>query len=79
MADITLKDGTEVNFDLSKITLKQWRELKNPIFSGEDDDTVLAPVCGLDSDKLASLPFDEYKRLFTALVRKMTNPLADPN
>lgn len=79
MADITLSDGTEVTFDLSKMTYGQWLGLFDAKESDERSDETLARVAGLEMKVLKALPFLEYKRVFQALLKKAREPLADPN
>jgi hypothetical protein len=78
MADAII-NGKEVVIDLSKITMRQWRDMHNPTFSDGEDDKVMAAVSGLTVEELDALPMQEYKRLFDALVKKMRAPLNDPN
>jgi hypothetical protein len=77
--EFTLKSGRAVSFDLSKMTVLQWRAMHNPAFSDEVDDELLAAVSGLTVAELQALPMDEYNRLFYAVVKKVKAPLADPN
>jgi hypothetical protein len=79
MADFVLKGGREIDFDLSKITLKEWQGLRNPTFSSKSDNDVIANITGLTVKEIEAFPFDEFRRLFTALVIKSQKPLSDPN
>jgi hypothetical protein len=79
MADFKFSDGTEVDFDLGMITMKEWREMRSPAFTDAHDDELIAKIADMPVEKLASLTIKEYKRLFSALIKKMTSPLADPN
>ena len=77
--DYTLPDGTEVKFDLKKMTYRQFKGLFDPRESDENSDETLARVSGLELEQINSLDFVEYKRLFRALVTRCQNPLLDPN
>ena len=79
MSDFVLPDGTEVNFDLSKLTYGQWLGLFDPKESDERSDETLARVAGLTIERLKSLGFIEYKKLFKAFVKRSRDPLSDPN
>ena len=81
MADYTLPNGDEVTFDLDKLTLKEWRELKNPAFAQEKEFEIISRVSGLDIQKMVddNLSMGEYKRLFKKMIKKISDPLSDPN
>lgn len=78
MADVTLKSGKEILFDFSKITLKELQSLHNPAFTDSSDNATIAKVSGLSVDDLVSLPFDEFRAIFFALIRKASRA-DDPN
>lgn len=76
MADVKLSDGREIIIDLSKMTLKEWRECM-----GEDQkrsDEVIAKITGLKVKEIGELLYDDSRRLFTAILKKAREPLADP-
>ena len=79
MSDYKLQDGTEITFDLSKMTYGQWMGLFDSKESDERSDETLARVCGLEIEVLKGLPFPDYKRLFAAFLKKTREPLSDPN
>ena len=79
MADFTLQDGTEITFDLSKITYGQYLGLFDQKESDERSDKTIARVAGMDFKELKNLNLLEYKRLVKALFEKFKEPLSDPN
>jgi hypothetical protein len=79
MTDFTLSDGTEITFDLDKLTYGQWKGLFDPRESDEESDQTVARVAGLEYAELKRLPFMDYKGLFNALLKRCREPLASPN
>ena len=81
MADFTLSNGDEVTFDLDNLTFKEWQELKNPAFAQEKEFDIISKVTGLDIKEMIEkdMTMGEYKRLFKKLIRKIADPLSDPN
>jgi hypothetical protein len=83
MADFTIKNGKkpgkEINFDLSKMTYNQFKDMFNPKSSEETSDETLCRVAGISPQELGSLSFPEYQRLFQAFLKKTREPLSDPN
>ncbi len=79
MADFVLSDGQEINFDLSKMTYGQWLGLFDPKEADEKSTETLARVAGVTVDSLKSLPYTEYKKFFSAFLKKTREPLSDPN
>ena len=79
MADFTLADGREIDFDLDKMTYGQWLGFISPNESDERSDKTLARVAGLELKDIKKLKINEYKQLSLALMRKVREPLKDPN
>ena len=79
MADHTLPDGREINFDLDKLTYGQWLGIVSPTESEERSDKTIARVAGLELKELKSLKINDYKRLVSALMKRVREPLQDPN
>jgi len=76
--DLVLSDGRGVNFDLSKLTIKQWREyVRTEKPEPEDDDAIIAKTCGLTADEIGELSFLDYRRLVKAFSDRTTGPLAE--
>lgn len=79
MADVTLSDGREIEFDLKAITISEWREIFDPKTTVDDEDGIMARVSGLSVEELRDLSLEDWKRIWHALRRKVREPLADPN
>lgn len=79
MADVTLSDGREIEFDLSKMTIKEYRALFDPAQPDEDEFKTLSKVTGVEADVLGNMDYITYRRLLTAFFAKAREPLADPN
>lgn len=79
MADFVLNNGKEINFDISKITRKDYKGFFDKTVTEEDDDKKLSRVSGLTVDEIESLEYPEYRRFISAFYKKCREPLADPN
>jgi hypothetical protein len=79
MADFTLQDGREINFDLNKLSYGQWLGIHSPTESEERTDKTLARVAGMELKDIKTLSIIEFKRLLAALRKKVQEPLSDPN
>jgi len=79
MSDVTLSDGREIEIDLFKCSLKEFRNLLDPGKPDEEGDEILGKVCGLSKAEIQSLPYPDYRALVRAFYSKARNPLADPN
>ena len=79
MADITLSTGREIEFDLSKISLREYRSLFGTKLPTSEEDELITRVAGLTLDEYQDLPMPDYKRIIKGLVKKVREPLADPN
>ena len=78
MADITLSDGREITFDFTKLTLKEYRALFDKAQAVDDEDTIVARVCGIEIDEYQSLSYADWKRLLQAFFKRSREPV-DPN
>jgi len=79
MSDLTLLDGREITFDISKISLREFRALIDPDRPDEEGDELLGRCAGLDAEEVADLPYPEYRKLTRAFFAKAREPLSDPN
>ena len=79
MSDVTLSTGREVSYDLSALTLKEYRGMLSPAQPDFEDDKVVARCAGMTPEEIGSLLWDDYRRLLQAFFRKAGAPLADPN
>jgi hypothetical protein len=74
--DVTLADGREVFIDLSKITVKAWREYVRAETQPEDDDAMLSKLTGLAPEEIENLSYLDWRKLDKAFAEKIRNPLA---
>lgn len=77
--DVALSNGREIDIDLHKITVKEWRDLVSDKGDQEQEDELTARICGLTVDEMLNLPQPDYRKLLQAIVRKAREPLADPS
>jgi len=76
MAPYSVREGLEVEFDFSTITIAEWRSLFGNKTSAEDDDAIVSRITGIDAPTLSKLLLRDYQRLFNAIVAaaKQTDP-----
>ena len=76
--DLVLTDGRGIDFDLSKLKIKEWREyvrMEKP--EPEDDDAIIAKTCELTAEEIGDLSFLDYRRLIKAFSERTTDPLPE--
>lgn len=71
--------GVEVEFDLNRITNREYRELLTFKQTDEEGDAIVAKAAGLTPEQLADMPYMEYRRLLQGFFVAAREPLADPN
>ncbi len=79
MADFTVSDGREIDIDLSKLTIKEWKSLFDPAQPDEDEFALIARVTGWEVKELENIKQPDYRLLMTAIVARSVNPVSDPN
>ncbi len=79
MADLTLSDGREVNFDVSKMTIAEYRGLFSPRESEDVSDATIARVTGMTVEELRALRFDDYAKITGWFLTKAWNKARVPN
>lgn len=79
MADVTLSDGKEITFDLSKMTIKEYRSILDPQEETDKSDGTLARVAGMELEDVQNLPYPDYRRIANAFFKKCQEPLQLPN
>ena len=79
MPDLVLSDKREITFDLSKLTIKEWRGFWDVNQANEEGDKTLAKVSGLKPEEVPNLQFQDYRKLVDCFRRKASEPLSDPN
>jgi hypothetical protein len=76
---LTLLDGREITVDISKINIKEFREVCDPSQSPDDEDAILCKVYGMTKEELQSIPYPDYRLLSKTFFELIKNPLSDPN
>jgi len=79
MSDITLSDGREIDIDLYKISLQDYRNLLDPERPNEEGDAIIGRCIGMTAEEVGNLPYPDYRLIVKALFEKSRNPLANPN
>jgi hypothetical protein len=79
MPDLVLKDGREIEIDLYRLSIGEWRALLKPEQSDEEEYKTLAKICGLEAKDIENLPYPEFRLLVQAITQKAANPVSDPN
>ena len=79
MSDFEFTDGREIDFDLSKISIGEYKALFDRDQSDKDEYATLAKVSGIDAEDIDNLPLDDWKRFYKAFITKAIAPLDDPN
>jgi hypothetical protein len=70
---------SEVEFDLSKVTLGEYRGLFEDKADLKYQDEILRKVTGLTQDEVLALPLLESKQLWRAFLKKAREPLEEKN
>ena len=78
MADVKLSNGKEIAFDVSDLTLAEYRQVANSGWADSDCDEIIARCSGLKVADLQALLFDDYRQLTIAFLKRAQQP-ADPN
>ncbi len=74
---VTLSDGREIAYDLSKLTLREYRSLFEAGQPDAEADAILGKVTGLND--IDALPYLDWRRLMQGFFKAAREPLADPN
>jgi hypothetical protein len=77
MADITLGDGREITFDLSKITVEEYDELLNKGLSRKRERELLCAPCGLTEEEIKKISMADYKRLALGFIKAAIAPVSE--
>ena len=72
-------DVKEIQFDLSKLTVKEYRLLFDKTTGRDYEEELICKVTGLELDDLANLSLLDYKRVFQGFIKAARDPLSDPN
>ncbi len=79
MADFILSDEREIEIDLSKLTIKEWKSLHDPAQPVVEEFALIARVIGWKVEDVENILQPDYRRLIVALVARSINPVSDPN
>ena len=79
MPDHIFRDGREVEINLWVLKDREWRSLKNPKQSDEEEYELISRVTGLSVEELGEVLQPDYQLLIQAIIRKSVNPVSDPN
>jgi hypothetical protein len=76
--DVELSDGTQVLFDLKKISMKEWRSLFTAMQDDDEAAAILAKFSGVGLDAIQDFSIYDWKKFMAAAIKKVNAPLADP-
>ncbi len=79
MPDVTLANGRDLTFDLSKITISEFRLLFDPAQKEHEGDALVGRCAGLSVKEIGALPYPDYRLLMREFFRKAREPFANPN
>jgi len=66
-------------FDLAHVTRKEWNQFRRGLLTDVEDTALLARVTGMSADMIDAMPLAESKALIRDFIKKVREPLADPN
>ena len=75
---VKLKDGREIQYDLSLMTIGEWREtmqdtagmkLEEVKAFVDKQDSIIAKVAGLKVEDLTTLPYTDYRKVCNGFVK----------
>lgn len=79
MSDFTMPDGRELTFDLSRITMREYRGMMDNAKPDENDELIVKCAGNvITAEEIADLPQPVARRLLTSFFKKAREPLADP-
>lgn len=79
MPDVKFSDGREVDIDLNKLTIKEWRALLRPDQPEEDEYSTLAKLIGWKPKDVENMPYLDFRLLGKRVAEMASQPLSDPN
>ncbi len=65
-------------FDLSKITISEYRQLAGSDMFDPASDAILAKAAGVPVEQIAGMSYDDYRRALRDFFQAARSPLADP-
>ena len=79
MPDFVLKDGREIEIDLSQISSRELRSCSDPTQDDEEEYALIGRVIGWSVEDTGNIPQPDYRLLLRAIMVRAVNPVADPN
>lgn len=79
MSEVKLSDGKVINVDVSRLTVKEWRDFIDPAGGYEAENAAVAKCTGLSITEIEAMPFVELKQIAKAIILAIREPLADPS
>lgn len=70
----TLSDGTEVKFDFSKVTRKEYRSIFDPSQVDNEGDAVITKITGLTLEKLDNITQHDWARILREISLRAFRP-----
>ncbi len=78
MPDTTLSNGREITFDLSKLTIREYRALFDPKQPRSAEDEIVSRVAGLTIDEYLDLSYNDWRQMTLAFFKRAKEPI-NPN
>ena len=79
MKTVTLHDGRELEIDLHRVTIEEWRTIFDPAQPTADEDKLMSRILGLSVKEYTSLSQPDWRRATVAIMDAARSPLDDPN
>lgn len=76
---IRLSDGKEIEVNIATLTQREYRSFFRPDTDDANDERVMARLCNVKTEYIASLLRDDFRRVMDAIVDLANRPLDDPN
>lgn len=78
MVKFTLANGTEISFDIEKITRREYRAIIDGRLSSEQENCILARVAGITENQVDDMSLPEWRRFVHAFFAAAREPVNDP-
>lgn len=78
-ADLTLENGTPIKFNLSLMTISEYRALFDKKQDQTEEDVIMARVAGLALEDYRQLSYPDWRRLTKRFFEVAMRPIDDPN
>lgn len=73
------KNGRDFEIDLSKITIKEYRALRDPDQPEDEGDAILAKAAGMELDEVQELSYLDWRLLVQKFYETAINPSPEKN